>query len=314
MPTIETGDASNITTPVTRSVQSVSGNAVSPIVVTTTVPHGFGSGDYVTISGVGGNTNANGISKKITVLSSTSFSVVGTGNANYTSGGTVVDLSLTPQFQVPSGGDPRTVASILTAIDALADRTQYLSGAKQVAYTATGSAFTATLDLPIGNYFPALVQLAENVKWVENRISALYLVDYEPAHGADLGVVLSSGGATTQSVVLVTSGFSDLIGDILECELSTSSSLVCSSGSAGLTVDLELSQNGGGYAAIPNASQAISTNVVSVNTFPISIVGYASIATAGTYAIRATFTLSGGGAAASSGFPYVFRSRLLRNA
>jgi hypothetical protein len=60
----------------------------TPIVVTTGV-HGLATGASVTITGVGGNTAANG-SWSITVLSTTTFSLNGSvGNGTYTSGGTI---------------------------------------------------------------------------------------------------------------------------------------------------------------------------------------------------------------------------------
>lgn len=60
----------------------------TPIVVTTGT-HGLATGASVTITGVGGNTAANG-SWSITVLSPTTFSLNGSvGNGAYTSGGTI---------------------------------------------------------------------------------------------------------------------------------------------------------------------------------------------------------------------------------
>lgn len=59
----------------------------SPIVITS-ANHGLNTGTRVTISGVGGNTAANG-TFNITVVNSNSFSLDGsTGNGAYTTGGT----------------------------------------------------------------------------------------------------------------------------------------------------------------------------------------------------------------------------------
>jgi hypothetical protein len=75
-------------------ISTISGAAVSPIVVTTTVPHTFTNGALLTIAGVGGNTNANG-RWSATVLSSTAVALYSqsgepsVGSADYTSGGTV---------------------------------------------------------------------------------------------------------------------------------------------------------------------------------------------------------------------------------
>lgn len=58
----------------------------NPIVVTTSAAHGITTGQPVTISGVGGNTAANG-DRIATQLSPTTFSVPVAGNGAYTSGG-----------------------------------------------------------------------------------------------------------------------------------------------------------------------------------------------------------------------------------
>lgn len=58
-----------------------------PIVLTTSVAHGLTTGETVNISGVTGNTAANG-TWVVTVLSSTTFSIPTVGNAAYISGGT----------------------------------------------------------------------------------------------------------------------------------------------------------------------------------------------------------------------------------
>lgn len=69
----------------------------SPIVVTTASAHGLGTGQTVYISGVVGNTAANG-SFSATVTSSTTFSLdTSTGNGAYTSGGTVSTIQAIKQ-------------------------------------------------------------------------------------------------------------------------------------------------------------------------------------------------------------------------
>lgn len=68
----------------------------SPIVITTAANHGLTTGQTVIIAGVVGNTAANG-SWTITVTSPTQFSLTGsTGNAAYTSGGTVSVIGTIP--------------------------------------------------------------------------------------------------------------------------------------------------------------------------------------------------------------------------
>lgn len=75
----------------------------SPIVITTGSAHGLTNGNQVTITGVGGNTAANG-TFVVTVLSTTTFSLNGsTGNGAYTTGGTVTKLGRMGNFTTISG-------------------------------------------------------------------------------------------------------------------------------------------------------------------------------------------------------------------
>jgi len=76
-------------------VSTTTGNAVSPIVVTTTLPHSFVNGDIVTLSAVTGNTNANGtfvaqsVGASTVALYSTATGLATTGNGAYISGGQI---------------------------------------------------------------------------------------------------------------------------------------------------------------------------------------------------------------------------------
>lgn len=131
MSTVITGDAGNVSGSLVRTVFDASNT--TPIVITTTVPHLYATGDHVTVINVTGNLGANtapGTFRKIIVLSPTTFSMTGSvGTGAYVSGGTVHDVSLTPQFQIPSDGDPFSVSSVNAAFSALADRTQFLQAA-----------------------------------------------------------------------------------------------------------------------------------------------------------------------------------------
>lgn len=89
------------------SISTTTGNGVSPIVVTTTAAHTFVKGATVTVSGVGGNTNANGrwtatplTATKIALYNSAGAAT--TGNAAYTSGGTI-KAPTTPGLYFPAG-------------------------------------------------------------------------------------------------------------------------------------------------------------------------------------------------------------------
>src|SRR6185437_4218168 len=71
--------------------------APSPIIITTTSTTGLQTGERVTISGVQGNTAANG-TWTITVINGTEFALNGAiGNGTYTSGGTwTYGVTVTP--------------------------------------------------------------------------------------------------------------------------------------------------------------------------------------------------------------------------
>ncbi len=132
MPTVISGDSTLITEGLFASISNAT-NA-SPIVIETSAAHLYSTGDLVFISGVAGNTAANG-EFTITVVDATHFSLNGsTGNGAYTSGGSAVDWSLTPAFQIPSDGDPRHAASVNVALELLAARTQFLQKSKYQQY------------------------------------------------------------------------------------------------------------------------------------------------------------------------------------
>lgn len=72
------------------SVSTTSGNGVSPIQITTTATNTLVTGQIVAISGVTGNTAANG-TFTVSVINNTQFTLNGTtGNGNFISGGTVL--------------------------------------------------------------------------------------------------------------------------------------------------------------------------------------------------------------------------------
>ncbi len=70
-------------------VTGCTGSGVSPIVISMSAGHAIQVGDTVTTTGIGGNTNANQAGVAVTARSTTSVTIAGTGNAAYTSGGSV---------------------------------------------------------------------------------------------------------------------------------------------------------------------------------------------------------------------------------
>jgi hypothetical protein len=128
MSDVITGNPAHITTPLSATVAGTSSGTGGVIVVDTTAPHLFGPGDRVVGYGVGGTTEANG-SWVITVIDTTHFSLNGSTFVHaWTSGGTFVDNSLTPQIQVETDGDTFSaqLSGLLSSQEALMDRTQYL--------------------------------------------------------------------------------------------------------------------------------------------------------------------------------------------
>lgn len=128
MSTARSGDPDNVSGNLVATVLDASNT--TPIVMTTVAAHGYSDNDIVDVEGVTGNLGANGYARKITYLSPTTFSIDGSvGTGAYVAGGTVTDRSLTPTILRPDDGDLRSAASVNAAIDALADRTQFLMSA-----------------------------------------------------------------------------------------------------------------------------------------------------------------------------------------
>lgn len=175
MSTIYSGNPANVANSLSATINGAT-NA-SPIVLSTTVAHGFQTNDIVNVSGVGGNTAANANGWVVTYVDSTHFSLNGsTGSGAYTAGGTAVDISLTPGATIPSDGDPRNAASVNVGLQLALDRTQFLAklsssrpdsmfcrhwefnptnylptGGAMLAQTTTAAIAYAKLDLPQGS-------------------------------------------------------------------------------------------------------------------------------------------------------------------
>lgn len=88
----------------------------TPIVITST-NHGFSNGDQVTISGVGGNTAANGTflvagATSDTFQLTTLAGVDVAGNGEYTSGGTIFAGATYKRFETPGGTDNGIIIAV----------------------------------------------------------------------------------------------------------------------------------------------------------------------------------------------------------
>lgn len=161
MPFNYSGNASNITTPLARTVSSVT-NSGGLYEITTSTAHLFTTNDTVVVQGTTGSGGfaADG-TWVITVVDATHFTLNGSSfTGGYTSGGTATDQSLTPFFALPLDGENFTSAILAVPVEALADRTQYLinqinvGGVKAIQYgsVATMEALSGT---PNGQMFYA---------------------------------------------------------------------------------------------------------------------------------------------------------------
>jgi len=125
MPTVFNGNGTMVSPTVggwtARAIAS-STNA-SPIAVTTTLNHGFNTGDTVEIAGHATNTAANNL-WQITVSGAKTFSLNGsTGNGVGGATGYAIDYELLPAYQIPAGGelvDPGTIGPPIEGLSNLA--------------------------------------------------------------------------------------------------------------------------------------------------------------------------------------------------
>ena len=110
----------------------------SPIVIQTSTPHFYSTGDRVVVGGVGGNTAANcpiSTPWPVDVVDATHFSLRGsTGNGAYTSGGTVYNLGLTPPLTIALDGEGFGMTSFDPAFNGIGDREQTLAQALLTGY------------------------------------------------------------------------------------------------------------------------------------------------------------------------------------
>jgi hypothetical protein len=110
--------------PTAKTIASSTNTA--PIVITTSAPHGCETGDSIEVFSHLVNTNANG-QWEVVVTGATTLKLVGsTGNGVGGATGSIHNQGFGSDIQIPSVGDPRQIAGIAAAIEALADRTVLL--------------------------------------------------------------------------------------------------------------------------------------------------------------------------------------------
>ena len=119
------------------SVSNTSGNSISPITITTSVTNNLTTGQTVTISGVTGNTAANG-TWTITVLNGTQFTINATGNGTYGGGGTVSTNSYIIDYRTMGEAPPQEAYDSMNWYIYAADSAAPISGSQNSTY-ASGS-------------------------------------------------------------------------------------------------------------------------------------------------------------------------------
>jgi len=145
--------SSSGTVPGVSNLAVTGASSASPIEITTASAHGLSSGNYVTISGVLGNTNANG-TYAITVTSATKFTLNGsTGNAAYTSGGIVEGGDLGEVDTVIQGN---AVPNNITAVTQSASGFNVAIVASVVVPFAQVVPYTAAVQQALATYFANL--------------------------------------------------------------------------------------------------------------------------------------------------------------
>ena len=124
---ILSGDASHVTAPLGATISALANNGSGAVRATTSAPHLFATADVVQV-----DTPIIAGTFTITVIDATHFDLVGSTYSS-TAVGIATDLSLTPQFQAPVDGDTGSLqlSGLLSSLQALADRDQYLARALQ---------------------------------------------------------------------------------------------------------------------------------------------------------------------------------------
>ena len=121
----QNGNKANISAPLLATITALSNNGSGLIRCTTSAPHLFGPNDQVVVN-ILSPAETFGLFT-INVIDSTHFDLQGSTYTT-TSTGFAVDTSLTPTIQCPTDGDTFSLqlSGMLSAIQSLADRTQYL--------------------------------------------------------------------------------------------------------------------------------------------------------------------------------------------
>lgn len=166
-----------------KSVVAATGNGVSPIVLTTAAAHGLTAGEFVWVTGVEGNTAANG-QWFVDPTAANTLALYGnwsggapatpsTGNGAWTSGGSVRPQGWVATTTLPSDGDAPSAASVNVPLEAVIDRagwTAYalprcrmISAKRLYLSAATPTTSTGLIGVPASSVWVAPSPLNSNL-------------------------------------------------------------------------------------------------------------------------------------------------------
>lgn len=148
----EISESLSFTPDVVPPVSSVSGATnANPISITTSAAHGLSTGMLVYVSGIGGNTAANGMIVAVTVTSTTTFTIPVAGNGAYTTGGTIIpnETASGTADLIGAAYNERDMLAINTAvvpppIITSISPTSCAAGAATLTLTVNGTNFTSS--------------------------------------------------------------------------------------------------------------------------------------------------------------------------
>ena len=180
-----------------RTIAVTDSTNTTPIVVTTASPHGLQTGEQVTVSGVLGNTAANGVFT-VTVTSASQLTLDGSaGNGVWTSGGTVT----VPGLAAALNGSVNDVLAIATALGATPPNLTPGNLAGSLADVAMLAALANALDVVAryGMSGTSLVQLAAVPPTTATATAAMGVLQSQYSQSAWLAAIQPVEDALRQS-------------------------------------------------------------------------------------------------------------------
>lgn len=196
IPTLTTG-------PQTRRAIAASTNA-SPIVVQTSVPHGYNTGDTVEIEGHLVNTAANAV-WQITVGDSTHFALNGsTGNGVGGTTGRSIDYEIQPAFLIPAPSEAASMVTLAPVLEGLANLAPFLN--RRTGTWRIYDILTAqSIDTTFASSYSTVTTLLNNTFTTVPGGAAL-LTDTQAYDAGDIALIYWTGIVVTNNIVSTSPG------------------------------------------------------------------------------------------------------------